>query len=96
MKKTLIALTAAATLAIGFSATAAKADGLYFGVGAGGQPNFGISINDGYGYGYGHHHGYYNAGWDGDDCGPKIVKVWKWNYNHTFKYKTFKKVWSCY
>ncbi len=73
MKKTLIALAAAATFAVGFSATA-KADSFGFGFGGYGQPHFGISVNDGYGYGgdYGYRHGgdygYRHAGY-GDDEG---------------------------
>ncbi len=95
MKKTLIALSTAAVLAVGFSATA-KADGFYFGVGAGGAPHFGVAIGGpGYGYGgYGYHH--YNAGYYGDACGPHFVKKWVWNQWHTAKFPVIQKVWSCY
>lgn len=94
MKKTLIALTAAAALAVGFSATA-KADGFYFGVGGNGQPHFGMSVGNGYGYGGGYG-GYYNTGWNNDYCGPHWEKKWVWNAWHTAKYPVMKKVWSCY
>jgi len=91
MKKTLIALTAAATLAIGFSATSAKADGIYFGIGAGGHPHFGMSINSGYGYGGGY--GYYNAGYG---CGPHFIKKWVYNPWVGHMVPKYKKVWTCY
>lgn len=98
MKKTLIALTAAATLAIGFSATQAKADSFYFGVGGNGQPHFGMSIGNGYGYGGGYGGGYYNTGWGGgySGCGPHIVKKWVYNPWVHHMVPVWKKVWTCY
>ncbi|MEO9167995.1 MAG: hypothetical protein ABI230_06310 [Aestuariivirga sp.] len=53
MKKTLIALAAAATLAVGFSATA-NAHPIGFG-----GPHFGVVFSEGYGPGY------YDAGYHG-------------------------------
>ena len=97
-RKTLIALTAAATLALGF-ATAAKADpSISFGIGFGGgsAPSFGLGISDGYGYGGGYRHGYYDVGYgDEGDCGYQLVKKVRWNYSHTYKIVKWTKVWVC-
>ncbi len=96
MKKTLISLAAAATLAIGLSATA-KADpafGFGFGVDPFGHPHFGVHVSDG-GY-YSPGPGYYGAGYDdGSDCYTQWVPSWRWNAWHTYKVKTMKKVWLC-
>ena len=101
-RKTLISLTAAAALSIGF-ATAAKADpSISLGFGFGGDPGFAVGFSDG-GYGYpgywGHHHhhyGYYDAGYgDGGNCGFVWVTHKQWNWNHTFKVYTHSKQWVC-
>lgn len=103
MKKTLISLVAAATLAIGLSATA-KADpsfGFGFGIGSGGHAHFGVSVYDpGYSYGYhpdyyGYHPGYYGAGYgdDGSDCGFTWVNGWHRVHHHMVFGPH--KVWSC-
>jgi hypothetical protein len=99
-RKTLIALTAVATLALGFSASAKADPSVSFGIGfgGGGSPTFGLGISDGY-YGHGYHgyrHGYYDADYGDDgDCGYQMVKKMKWNYSHTYKIVKWTKVWVC-
>ena len=70
MKKTLIALAAAATLAIGFSATA-NAHPIGFGFGG---PHFGVVFSEGYGPGY-YDAGYYGYGdrWHRPRCRTEWV-----------------------
>jgi hypothetical protein len=99
-RKTLIALTAVATLALGFSASAKADPSVSFGIGfgGGGSPSFGLGFSDGYyGDGYhGYHHGYYDADYGDDgDCGYQVVKKLKWNYSHTYKIVKWTKVWVC-
>ncbi len=93
MKKTLIALAAAATLAVGLSG-AAKADSIWFGVGSGGHPHFGASLGYG-GYG-GYGYPYWGAGYGGGDCGPRLVKTWRYDPWVGHKVRVLKKVWACY
>ncbi len=87
LRKSLIALTAAAALSLGFAASAQA------------QTNLNIDINlGGFGYydgGYGGY-GYYDAGYDEESCGWKVVKSKHWNWNHTKKIVTWKKKWICY
>jgi hypothetical protein len=90
MKKTLISLTATAILAIGLSATAAKADGLGldFGFDSAGHSHFGVSVSDGY------DSGYYDAGYaDESACGYEMVKGWYWKHHH--KAYGWHKAWIC-
>lgn len=87
MKKTLIALAAAGTLALGLSG-AAKADSFYFGIGSGGHPHFGAN----FGYGY----PYWGADYGYGDCGPRLVKTWRYDPWVGHKVRVLKKVWACY
>ena len=92
MKKTLISLAAAATLAISLSATANAGVGFDFGVDGGGKPHFGVHVSDGGYYGP----GYYDSGYDdSSDCYNKWVTSWHWNAWHTYKIKSVNKVWVC-
>ncbi len=100
-RKTLIALTAAAALSLGFAASANANPHVGFGVHFGsGAPTFDLGISDGGYYpGYGYP-GYYDAGYgagydDGGDCGWQWVKHGHWNYSHTYKIYSTKKVWVC-
>ena len=101
IRKTLIALTAASALAIGFGATSAKADSLDFGLGfgPGGVTSGSIGIHSG-GYGGGYGGGYYDAGYDdsydNSDCRYVMVKRKHWNWNHTYKITTWSKQMVCY
>ena len=85
-RKTLIALAAAAALTVGFAASAEA------------KTTFNLDINLGgsgfYNPGYGG--GYYDTGYDDEDCGYKFIKQKHWNWNHTHKITTWKKVWVCY
>jgi hypothetical protein len=85
-RKTLIALTTAAVLAIGFSASAKAETNLNI--------DFGINLGHGY-YDSGYGHGYYDASYD-EDCGFRMVKHKRWNWNHTRKIVTWSKRWVCY
>jgi hypothetical protein len=81
IRKTLLGLAAASTLAIAALAPSAAS--------AGGSPNFSIQIGGFGGYGgYGPHYGGYYNDYYGD-CYFKEVKVWsnKW---HKFVWKTKK------
>jgi hypothetical protein len=87
-RKTLIALTAAAAVTVGFAASAqAKTNfNIDFGI------NLGAPL---------YNPGYYDAGYGYDDdysddsCGYQLVKKVKWNWNHTHKIVKYKKVWVC-
>jgi len=93
MKKTLFALATAATLAIGFSASA-KADpsfGFGFSSGGMGAPGFSLAVTDGYapgydtvrygdGYGYGYRHRWHHR--------PACGWVWGGFHHH-------RRVWVC-
>lgn len=87
-RKTLIALAATAALTFGFAASAQANPNINidFGINLGG-PGF----YDG-GYGGGH----YDAGYDDEDCGFKMVKRKHWNWNHTYKIVSWSKQWVCY
>ena len=85
LRKSLIALTAASALTLGFAASAQA------------KTNFNIDVNLG-GFGFydgGYGGGYYDAGYD-EDCGFKMVKHKHWNWNHTHKIVTWSKQWVCY
>jgi opacity protein-like surface antigen len=86
-RKALIALAAAAAAAVtvGFAAQAQA------------KPHFNIDfdINLGAPLYNGGYYGYDDVGYDEDVCGYQIVKRWKWNYSHTHKFVTYKKVWVC-
>jgi hypothetical protein len=86
-RNALIALAATAAVTVGF-ATQAQAKphfNIDFGI------NLGAPLYDGGYYG----DNYYDAGYDEDVCGYQIVKRVKWNYSHTHKFVTYKKVWVC-
>jgi len=88
MKKTLISLAAAATLAIGLS-TAAKADGIGIGFGVG--PYGGVHVGVGlYSPGY-YAPGYYSAGYEG--CGYRWVDGW-YRFHHHMVLGPHR-VWTC-
>jgi hypothetical protein len=86
-RKTLIALTAAVALSIGFAASAKAETNLNI--------DFGINLGHGY-YDSGYGGGYYDAGYDDEDCGFRMVKHKRWNWNHTRKIVTWSKKWVCY
>lgn len=89
LRKSLIALTAAAALSLGFAASAQAQTNLNIALNLGG---FGY-YDGGHGGGYGG--GYYDAGYD-ENCGWQMVKKVKWNWNHTKKIVKWKKQWVCY
>jgi hypothetical protein len=94
IRKTLIALSAAATIGLALGTTSAKADSFGFGFGSGGS---GFYISTGH-HGYHGHHGYWNPGFY--DSGYGCQKIWKtkwvWNRWHTHMIPvTVKKV-ICY
>lgn len=89
IRKTLIALSAAAALSAGMASLATTAEAktsISIGVG------LGTPFYPGYGYGYGGYPVDY-----ADDCGWHWVK-WKkvWNAAHTHKVWKYKKVYNCY
>jgi len=89
IRKTLIALSAAAAISAGMAGLASTAEAktsINIGVG------FGTPFYPDYGYGYGGYPIDYV-----DDCGWHWVK-WKkvWNAAHTHKVWKYKKVYSCY
>ena len=86
-RKILIALTAAAAVTLGFAASAQAKTNFNFDIGL----NLGAPIYTG-----GYDNGYYDAGYDDDNCDWQLVKKVKWNYNHTHKFVTYKKQWVCY
>ncbi len=90
MKKTLISLAAAATLAIGFAASAKADPTINFGIQFGAAtPDFAPTYFDpGYGdSGYGDH-GYHHAAFDGGgyddsgDCNYEWVTNWHMRHHH--------------
>ena len=90
LRKILIATAAAATLAT-FSAQQASAK-----VHINGFINVGIP--GGYYVDPYPHYPVYPAGYsdyDGEDCGVKIIKKKKWNWNHTAYKIVKKKIWVC-
>lgn len=106
MKKTLIALTTAATLAIGLSATG-KADTIGFGFGfdSTGHSTFAVHVSDGPHFGHGFYDppvydAGYGAGYDDSEedapaCHTEWVPQVRWNAWHTYRVKTVKKIWIC-
>lgn len=86
IRKALIATAALAMLA-GVSANQASA-------------KVHVNVNFGFpGYGYGDSYPVYPVYGDdyyADDCGFKIIKKKKWNWNHSAYKIVFKKVWVCY
>ena len=81
IRKSLIALGAAAILTTGMAATAEAHHK---------RNKFNIDVNFGGGYGY-----YGDYGFD-DYCGWQWVKVKQWNYSHSHFWIVKKKVWTCY
>jgi hypothetical protein len=94
IRKTLIAVTAVSAVALSLGATSAKADSFDIGLGFGAG---GITSGS-FGYHGGHHYvpDYYDAGYDDDECGYRIVNKRVWNAWHTHKIWISKKVWTCY
>lgn len=93
-RKTLIALAAAAALTIGLGASAqAKTNvNIDFGINLGGVGFY----DGGYGgYDSGYGGGYYDDADYDEDCGFKMVKHKRWNWNHTHKIVSWSKQWVC-
>ena len=91
IRKSLIALGAAAVLTTGMAATA-EAHHKH------NKFNIDVNFGGGYGGGYGGYGGggyYGDYGYD-DSCGWQRVKVKQWNYSHTNFWIVKKKVWTCY
>jgi hypothetical protein len=95
IRNTLITLATVSALAIGFGASSAKADSFDIGLGFGS----GGLTSGSFGFHSGHHYGYpdyYDAGYDEDECGYRIVQKKVWNSWHTHKIWISKKIWTCY
>jgi hypothetical protein len=90
IRKTLIALTAAAALTAGLAASAEAKTNFNIDLGI----NLGAPVYDSGYYG----HDYYDTGYDNYDesCGWQTVKHRYWNWNHTHKIVRWSKQWVCY
>ncbi|MDE2446713.1 MAG: hypothetical protein KGO94_11070 [Alphaproteobacteria bacterium] len=93
IRKTLIALSAAATIGLALSTTSAKADSFDFGFSSGGA-SFNIHAGN---------PGYYGAGYYGSElydadygCQKVWKKKWVWNAWHTYKVPVMVKKVVCY